>query len=127
MIEAANHDTSAQEGTLSVPQPAINARANTREKGARDQEIDFMSMIGPQQAAAVRDGGGRSRRGGFDDARGATATRPLAVGLLSGQLAEADVTAREAWPVGVLRFGVEAELERERDPSKGRGHDDSDR
>lgn len=29
--------------------------------------------------------------------------------LLSGQLAEAEVTPREAWPVGVLRFGVEAE------------------
>jgi hypothetical protein len=29
--------------------------------------------------------------------------------LLSGQLAEAEGTPRGAWPVGVLRFGVEAE------------------
>ena len=29
--------------------------------------------------------------------------------LLSGQLAEGEVTSRDAWPVGVLRFGVEVE------------------
>ena len=29
--------------------------------------------------------------------------------LLSGQLAEGEVTSREAWPVGLLRFGVEVE------------------
>jgi len=29
--------------------------------------------------------------------------------LLSGQLVEGEVTSREAWPVGVLRFGAEVE------------------
>jgi hypothetical protein len=29
--------------------------------------------------------------------------------LLSGQLAEGEVTPRKTWPVGVLRFGVEVE------------------
>lgn len=39
----------------------------------------------------------------------APAARLRLVFLLSGQLAGGEVTPREAWPVGVLRFGVEPE------------------